>query len=357
MFAKSRAYLEQAIKEGQASGIAFLLRRPGKEDLSWYLGSHAKEGQGAINRPVEADSLFDLASVSKIFATVCLIFSAESEGKLQFTDLVRKFFPRFPSEKTTILDLLTHRSGLPAHQEFFRRFEAGEAKMGDFQALTDWICEAGLPTVGTTVYSDLGFMLLGLIVEKAYGKLLPEIFHEKIAARLKLENSGFVTLPHAPAAARLYGLLADKSRFVATETCPWRKVTLQGEVHDDNCWTLGGFAGHAGLFANLADSAKLFDHLLKQAKASPAFLGRTHEPAGVFSYGFMTYPGLRASPGPAFEGAIGHTGFTGTSAWVHERTGVQSILLSNRVHPARTDSRWINSRLEFHKILWEELGA
>jgi CubicO group peptidase (beta-lactamase class C family) len=80
MFAKSRAYLEQAIKEGQASGIAFLLRRPGKEDLSWYLGSHAKEGQGAINRPVEADSLFDLASVSKIFATVCLIFSAESEG-------------------------------------------------------------------------------------------------------------------------------------------------------------------------------------------------------------------------------------------------------------------------------------
>jgi serine-type D-Ala-D-Ala carboxypeptidase len=240
--------------------------------------------------------------------------------------------------------------------EFFRHYENGHVKLGDASPLLQWIYEAGVPNQGRTVYSDLGFMLLGMILEQVYAKPLPEIFHEAIVTRLKLESSGYVTLPHSAAQARMFGLLADKGRFVATETCPWRKKTLQGEIHDDNTWALGGYAGHAGIFSTLRETATLFDHLLKQARVSPAFLGRTTEAPGVFSYGFMTYPGLRASPGPAFEGAIGHTGYTGTSAWVHERTGTKAILLSNRVHPARSDGRWIGSRLDFHKLLWEDLG-
>ena len=356
MFQKSRAFLENAIAEGQASGIAFLLRRAGKPDEEWYFGDHAKEGTGALRRPVSANSIFDLASVSKIVATVSLLFQAESEAKLSFTDPVRKYFPLFPSATATVLDLMNHRTGLPAHVEFFRHYENGDVKLGDGSPLLQWIMDAGVPNQGKTVYSDLGFMLLGMILERGNGKSLPELFHESIVKRLKLESSGYVTLPHGPAAGRLYGLLADKSRFVATETCGWRKKALQGEIHDDNTWALGGYAGHAGIFSTLRETGVLFDHLLKQTRASPAFLSRTPEAPGVFSYGFMTYPGLRASPGPAFEGAIGHTGYTGTSAWVHERTGTRAILLSNRVHPSRTDGRWIGSRLDFHKLLWEDLG-
>ena len=355
-FPRSRAFLEKALEEGQASGIAFLLRRSGKDDVEWYLGNHAKEGTGALRRELKEDSLFDLASVSKILSTVSLIYIAESEGKIALTDPVRKYFSEFPSPDATLLDLLTHRSGLPAHIEFFRRFDAGEGKLGDFRQLLSWIYEAGMPNQGKMVYSDLGFMLLGLLLESLYGKPLPELFHERFVTRLKLENTGYVTLPHAPAPSRLYGLLADKSRFVATETCPWRKKTLQGEVHDDNTWALGGYAGHAGLFSNLRETATLLDHLWKQVKVSPAFLGRPPVLPGIFSQGFMTYPGLRPSPGPAFESAIGHTGYTGTSAWIHERTGIRAILLSNRVHPARADGRWIDTRLDFHKLLWEELG-
>lgn len=353
---KTREFLAAALNQGQGSAAGFLLRRPGKPDLEWYLGQHARDDNDAVARATGEDSLFDLASLTKILATSSLLFQAESENKITWSDPVRKYFSAFPSPETTLYELFVHRSGLPAHLEFFRRYEKGEEKMGDQKPLLSWICEAGLPNKGKQVYSDLGFMLLGLLLESLYGKTLPELFQEKIASRLKLEHSGFVTLPHAPAPARLYGLLAEKSRFVATETCPWRKKTLQGEVHDDNTWAMGGFAGHAGLFSTVRETARLFEHLWKQGKASPDFLKRKPEAPGIFSFGFMTYPGLRPFPGPAFAGALGHTGFVGTSVWFHEPSSTLAVLLNNRVHPTRADDRWIQTRLEFHKLLWEELG-
>ncbi len=354
--AKSKAYLLEALGQKQASAVGFLLRRPGMEDIEWYLGNHAYATTDATPRETAADSLFDLASVTKILSTVNLLFMAESEGKFSFDDPVRKYFSSFPSASTKLSDLLRHGSGLPAHIEFFRKHEKGEATLGDQKPLLQWICEAGLKEPGVQVYSDLGFMLLGMLLESLYGKPLPEIFHERIVSRLKLENLGFVTLPHAPAPARMYGLLAEKSRFVATETCPWRKKTLQGEVHDDNCWAFGGCLGHAGLFGNARDAMTAFEHLLKQAKSNPEFLRRTQPDPGTFSFGFSTYPGLRPFPGPAFATAYGHTGFTGTNIWFHEPSGIKVALFSNRVHPARSDGRWIDTRLQFHKILWEELA-
>jgi CubicO group peptidase (beta-lactamase class C family) len=358
-FSRSRAFLEKALAEKQASGIAFLLRRPDHSDTEFYLGSHAHEGTSALMRPVAEDSLFDLASVSKILATVCLLFGAESEGKFAWTDPVRKYFSDFPSPDATILSLLAHRSGLPAHIDFFGRFAPlaeGGTRLGDPLPLLSWICEAGVPNAGKQVYSDLGFLLLGLFLESLYGKSLPELFYERIVSRLKIENAGYVTLPHAPAPARIFGLLAPVSRFVATETCPWRKKTLQGEVHDDNAWALGGYGGHAGIFSNARDAATLWEHLRRQVSASPEFLRMLPEGPGTFCFGLMTYPGLRPFPGNAFAGARGHTGFTGTSLWFHESSGSLAILLSNRVHPSRADDRFIQTRLEFHSLVWEELG-
>jgi serine-type D-Ala-D-Ala carboxypeptidase len=364
VFTKSRAFLEKALAEKQASGAACLVRRASKVEAEWYLGTHGYPETGAETRAVAADSIWDCASVSKVLSTVCLLFSSESEGRFKFDDPVQKYFSAFPSGETTLLDLLCHRSGLPAHIEFFRSYEKGETKLGDQKPLLDWILKAGLPN-GTTqvspqrgaqqVYSDLGFMLLGMLLESVHGKSLPELFFERIVARLKLESTGYVTLPHAPAPSRLYGLLAPKSRFVATELCPWRGL-LQGAVHDDNTWAFGGYAGHAGVFTTLREAEKLFDHLWKQVQASPEFRARIGKPPGVWNYGFSTWPGLRPYPGPYFEGALGHTGYTGTNFWYDEKHDLLVILFSNRVHPKRSDSRWIDTRLEFHKILWEELG-
>jgi len=355
MLQRSRAYLEKALAEKQASGVACLIRRAGKIEDEIYLGNHAHPETGAEMRPVAADSIWDCASVTKALSTVAMLFIAESEGKISFRDPVRKYFTEFPSSETALLDLMCHRSGLPAHIEFFRAYEKGEVKLGDPKPLLGWIVNAGLPNLGTQVYSDLGFMLLGLLLESLYGKPLPEVFFEKIVSKLKLESSGYCTLPHAPAPARLYGLLAPQSRFVATEICPWRKV-LQGGVHDDNAWAFGGYAGHAGLFTTLREGEQLFDHLWKQVTANPDFLKRQGKPPGVWNFGLSTWPGLRPFPGPYFEGALGHTGYTGTNVWYHEPSQTLSILFSNRVHPSRTDNRWIETRLEFHKLLWEELG-
>ncbi|MGZ3740755.1 MAG: serine hydrolase domain-containing protein, partial [Bdellovibrionota bacterium] len=126
MLQKSRAYLENALAEKQASGAACLVRRGGKIEAEWYLGTHGYPETGAEVRPVAADSIWDCASVSKALSTVCLLFSAESEGKLGFHDKVRKYFTDFPAPETTLLDLMCHRSGLPAHIEFFRSYEKGE---------------------------------------------------------------------------------------------------------------------------------------------------------------------------------------------------------------------------------------
>jgi|GEM_PF-4362982 len=364
MLPRSRAFLEKAVAEKQASGVACLIRRAGKIEAEIYLGNHAHPDTGAERREVASDSIWDCASVSKALATVAMLFIAESEGKISFHDKVRKYFTEFPSSETVLLDLMCHRSGLPAHVEYFRAYEKGEQKLGDQKPILGWIVSAGLPNLGTQVYSDLGFMLLGLLLESLYGKPLPEIFHEKVVSKLKLESTGYCTLPHAPAPARLYGLLAPTNRFVATEICPWRqeprsgdnKKALQGAVHDDNTWAFGGYAGHAGVFTTLREAEKLFDHLWHQVNANPEFIKRTPKPPGIWNYGLSTWPGLRPFPGPSFEGALGHTGYTGTNVWYHEPSQTLSILFSNRVHPSRTDNRWIETRLEFHKLLWEELG-
>lgn len=354
---KSKNFLQQALEEKHASAAAFFLRSE-KESQEWYLGQTGRKEQGAISGALLASSIFDLASVSKLLGTTSMLFTAVAEKKFGFSDPIRKYFPGFPSASVTILDLMGHKSGLPAHIEFFRKysaFEEGTASLGDQSSLLSWICEAGLPNTGKQVYSDLGFMLLGLLLEKQYGKPLPEIFHEKIATPLKLQNTGYVTLPHAKAEARLFGLLAPQERFVATEICPWRKKTLQGEVHDDNTWALGGYAGHAGLFSTPQEAVILFDHLWSKVQSSEDFMKRELPEPGIFSFGFSTYPGLRPFPGPAFANSYGHTGYTGTSLWFHPTTQTLSILFSNRVHPSRTDDRWITTRLEFHKLVWEEL--
>jgi CubicO group peptidase (beta-lactamase class C family) len=360
---QTRTYLENALAEKQASGAACLVRHKGKVLAEWYLGYSGYAETGAEVRPVAADSIWDCASVSKALSTVALLFAAESEGKLGFHDKVRKYFTDFPSNETVLLDLMCHRSGLPAHIEFFRSYEKGETKLGDQKPLLDWILKAGLahasgqlpPSSASQVYSDLGFMLLGILLESLHGKPLPEIFHERVVTRLKLESSGYVTLPHAPAPSRLFGLLAPQTRYVATEVCPWRGL-LQGAVHDDNAWAFGGYAGHAGLFTTLREGEKIFDHLFRQTHANPEFLKRTPKQPGIWSYGLSTWPGLRPYPGPYFEGAYGHTGYTGTSLWYHEPKDLLVILFSNRVHPQRADSRWIDTRLHFHKLLWEELA-
>lgn len=352
----STKILKDAIASQQCSGIALYTKIRGQEEFS-YLGETARRENEAVTAPITEDSLFDLASLTKILSTLTLFLVAESEQRLGFEDLVVKYFPRFPGKSATLRQILQHETGLVWHEKFYERYAAGQAKFGDTDALLSWICETKISEEKKPVYSDLGHMLLGLLLEKLYDKPLPQLFAEKISVKLKLQNTGFVTLPHAPAIARMNGLLAAKTRFVATEKCPWRGKLLQGEVHDDNAWALGGYAGHAGLFSTLTETKLVFEHLWKQIRANPFYHLDKPDADGANEYfyrGLLRYPGLRAFPGDAFKGSFGFTGFVGTSAWHHPPTDTTAILLSNRVHPSRDDTRWIDTRLQFHKALWQE---
>jgi CubicO group peptidase (beta-lactamase class C family) len=350
---KTIAYLKQALEEKQASAAALYVQDKG-DIAALYFGETAREDDAMAK--VDADSLFDLASLTKILCTVSLLFIAESEERLHFFDPIRKYFPEFtPSEnEVTLLDLMNHRSGLPSGLDVLSLVDSGKIPFGNNRAVLPWICEAMLGEE-EQLYSDLGFILLGFVLEDVYQKSLPEIFQEKIAQKLKLENTGFVVSPKATPLARQYGLLADKKRFVATEVCPRRKKLIQGEVHDETAYAMGGYAGHAGLFSTLGETKKCFEHLLKQLSANPEFVHSPHPEPGTFHFGLMCYPGLRAHETKAFEGAVGHTGFVGTSAWFHPLTRRIVILLANRIHPSRQDSRWIETRLQLHDILWSEL--
>lgn len=342
--------LSSALAEKQFTAAACRARIRGK-DYSLYLGHTAQENTGAVRREISENSLFDLASLTKILSTTTLLLVAESEQRLSFSDSVQKFLPDFPHKELTLLDLMEHKSGLPAHREFFK----------ENLDLPQTLQAIGKEPLGDkkTVYSDLGFILLGAVIEKIYSGAIPQVFHEKILSKLKLENTGFVTLPHSPPSARLSGMLAEKGRFVATESCSWRQKVLQGEVHDDNCWALGGYAGHAGLFANANDTLTLLEHLWRQVRANPNTWPLPESlkttPAGSFYRGMMVYPGLRAFADSGFPGALGHTGFTGTSAWAHQESDSFIVLLTNRVHPSRKDDRLIDTRLKFHQALWREL--
>ena len=355
-YPRSLKFLKDAIAAEQCSAIALYTKIRGKEEFH-YLGTTARVGSDVIKAPVGEHALFDLASLTKILSTLCLLLVAESEQRISFQDPVSKYFPKMKDKKITLTDLLQHSSGLPAHLKFYERFSAGEAKFGDLESLLSWISEAEISSEKNPAYSDLGFMLLGILLEKIYEKPLNQIFLDKISAKLKLQHTGFVSLPHSSALARMHGLLMEKKFFVATEKCPWRQKTLQGEVHDDNAWAMGGVAGHAGLFSTLAETKLCFEHLWRQIRANPLY--KLDKPAANgananFYLGLMRYPGLRPFPGNAFHGAYGHTGFVGTSAWHHPETDTSVILLSNRVHPTREDARWIDTRLQFHHTLWQE---
>jgi CubicO group peptidase (beta-lactamase class C family) len=209
-----------------------------------------------------------------------------------------------------------------------------------------------------TEYSDLGFMLLGFVVEQIYARPLDQLFYEEVIIPLGLNRTGFISLPHRKG-QKNFDLHFAPGDFVATELCPWRNKILQGEVHDDNTWAAGGVMGHAGLFSTAQESLQMLESLALELKNDADFsfpASSTRSLHNIFSQGFMVYPGLRAQAGNDFAAAVGHTGFVGTSAWFQQERNLSVVLLTNRVHPSRSDTRWIQTRLNFHQSLWTELA-
>ncbi|MBU0482519.1 MAG: serine hydrolase, partial [Proteobacteria bacterium] len=264
--------------------------------------------------------------------------------------------------KIKIIDLLSHSSGLPAYRTYFKDVDC-ESKSDHKEFYLKKILNEPLeyPTGSGSVYSDLGFILLGFIIEKLIGRNLDDYLREKILDPIGIGKNIFFQ--------RHESFSLEKENFVPMEICPWRKRLIQGEVSDENCWALGGVAGHAGLFADLDSVLALTAFILDMwqgRKTHPEInntdlqkcLRRREEiKESSWALGFDTPTVGKSSSGRYFSPeSVGHLGFTGTSFWIDPERDLVVVLLTNRIHPSRGNEKIKEFRPYFHDRIIEILG-
>lgn len=324
-----------AISEDKIRGCVILIGRHDETLLERAWGDRQVE---PAREPMTVETVFDLASLTKPVATATSVLLLSQRGKLQLDDPVAKYLPAFAVNgkgTITIRDLLTHRAGLIADNPL-KDYDDGPVAAR--QALLE------LPLLAAPgekfVYSDVGFLILGLAVEQVSERPLGQFTARELFAPLEMQETGF--LPP--------DVLVQRTAPTTRENDQW----LRGRVHDPRAARLGGVAGHAGLFSTAQDLARYARMILEADRGEPALLSREtvrlfwspHEiPIGRVQDGkpVMARRGLgwdMRSPysvnRPASFGdrAIGHTGFTGTSIWIDPDLDLFVILLSSRLHPS-----------------------
>jgi CubicO group peptidase (beta-lactamase class C family) len=348
-FDRAIAILDEARAERAFPGVAVEAgRRAGP--LWWHaVGELSYEPDSPA---VSTETIYDLASLTKVIATTTLAMRAVDDGAIGLDDPVASWLDAWRGgdrADVTIRDLLAHASGLPAYLPFFRDL-TGRA---EFEPA---ICQVPLEYVprSQSTYSDLGFILLAFILENARaGGSFARQF-APIAESVAPEPLAF-----NPARAL-------RPRIAPTEVEEWRGRLLRGEVHDENAWAFGGAAGHAGLFGTVGAVGAFAravlrtiagEAVLAAPRTMQTFIMRTTVPGSSRALGWDTMLptsscGTRLSPT-----SIGHTGFTGTSLWIDWERDLYIALLTNRVHPTRDNSRLKAIRPAFHDALVEALAS
>ncbi|HEX5971110.1 MAG TPA: serine hydrolase domain-containing protein [Gemmatimonadaceae bacterium] len=285
--------------------------------------------------PVPNDrTLWDLASLTKVVGMTSAMMQLVEQGKVDLDAPVQRYLPEWQGvnkDKVTVRDLITHRSGLPAFKTYYKLNLSPDSTLRLF---FDTPLDT-LPGV-RMVYSDIGAILLGKIVERVSGETL-----DRYLAQHVFQPLGMLDTQYRPDSSLL-------SRIAPTERDPWRGRLVHGEVHDENAYALGGVSGHAGLFSTAHDLSRLAQAYLnggaldgaRLAKASTIRQFTTVQDSAFSSraLGWDT-PSDRSSAGHFItRPAFGHTGFTGTSLWIAPQYDLYVILLTNRVNPTRERS-------------------
>jgi CubicO group peptidase (beta-lactamase class C family) len=349
----NRAFPAAAIEVGRAAGPLW----------NQAFGTLTYDPGAFIAAP---DTVFDIASLTKVIATTTLVMRAVDEGRLTLDAPISTWLPEWRGTDrnyVSIRDLLAHCSGLTAYLPFYRDLTGRP----DFQAA---ICALPLEYAPRTqsIYSDLGFMLIGFILEDV-GRVAEPSGTVGAAAATQMNSlaAQFQRFAIAINARDLtFNPTKSNQRFTApTEVDPWRGRLLVGEVHDENCWALGGAAGHAGLFgtatavgtfARVALRTIAGEPLLAQPQTMHEFIMRASVPGSSRALGWDTMLptsscGTRLSPS-----SIGHTGFTGTSVWIDWQRDLYIVFLTNRVHPTRENEAIREVRPRVHDAVIGDLS-
>mgnify|MGYP000918785673 FL=1 len=366
--ANLNAVLEDVVLQRRLTPAAQLVvRKDGQVVFSRCLGWLDVETQ---QRPVNDETLFDLASVTKLFTTTAFMRLMEA-GRVGLDQALATVLPEFSGRRPirpyedplrwgefvsvsaeedaavdagqiTFRQLLTHTSGLPAWRAFKDQPDAESARRLALQTTF-----AYLP--GTRiVYSDVGLILLGMALERLTGCRLDEVIAEQVTEPLGLKHTRFLPIG------------GPRPENVApTEFCQWRNRRIVGEVHDESAARLGGVAGHAGLFSTADDVARFGQVFLDggmpllQRQTVAAMRQVQAEFEGTRrGLGFALWSAdPEASSNPFSPTAFGHTGFTSTSLWMDPERGLSVALLTNEVYGGRTGRGILELRVAVHRAV------
>jgi CubicO group peptidase (beta-lactamase class C family) len=305
----------------------------GKDGALVHLKAFGRQTYEPGAPAVALDTIYDLASLTKVVVTTTMAMILVDEGKLDITKPVSAFLPKFRGEwkdRVTVFQLLTHSAGFDAVAPLYKELKGKDAYLERIESM-----ELAYEPGTKSLYSDLGEVLLGEILERVAGESLDAFARRRIFEPLGMKDTGY-----RPAAALL-------ARIAPTENDPWRGRLLRGEVHDENAFALGGVAPHAGLFGTAPDLSRFAQMLLNggvydnrrivSRETVERFTRRAGIPESSRALGWDT-PSPGSSAGTLLSPrSFGHTGFTGTSLWIDPDRKLFLILLTNRVHPTRAN--------------------
>lgn len=301
--------------------------------------------------PTTVGTVFELASLTKVIATTSVALRLAERGTINLDDAVKRWIPEWRGtdrDAVTLRALLTHSSGLTGWLPFFRDHRGRQ----EYQHA---ICSLPLeyPPDTQSIYSDLGFILLGFILEDAAGTP----FETQVNDFLK---------PITPAPIMFTPPLSMRSSIAPTEFDPWRGRRLIGDVHDENGWALGGVAGHTGLFGTaeavghfaraMLDALATGDDRIAKKETVRKFVTRVAQVPGSRALGWDTMLPTSSCGTKMSPTSFGHTGFTGTTLWIDPVRELYVVFLTNRVNPTRENNKIQKVRPALHDAVIDAFG-
>ncbi len=323
--------LDRAVRDSAFPGAIAVV---GRRDRVLATVSTGRLDWNASPAPDE-NTLWDMASLTKVVSMTSSVMKLVEQGKVELDASVQKYLPDWQGpnkDKVKVRHLLTHSAGLPGWRPLYKEATSAEQAM-------QLVYQTPLDTVpgARMVYSDLGAILLGQIVQRVSGQSLDAFVRQQVFGPLKMNDTQYNP---------------DKSllpRIAPTEVDPWRQRHIRGEVHDENAFILGGVSGHAGLFSTARDVTRLCQAYLNGGTLDGV---RTWSPETIALFttvqdstfssralGWETPNGTNSAGRIMKRPAFGHTGFTGTSIWIDPANDLFVVLLTNRVNPTRQNAK------------------
>lgn len=351
-------FLQAAVADSAWPGAVLIAGKDGKIFIHEAVGYHTYKGK----QKTQKSDIFDLASITKVIATTSAIMKLVESGALDLDEKVVTYLPEFKGKQTkyfkqksetSIKNLLTHTAGLPPFKQYY-------LMNGDIHSRLDSVfnTEPILGLAEKTVYSDIGLITLGKVIERVSGSTLDEWVDSLVFRPLGMNTTFF-----NPPREKLH-------RIVPTEIVDgYRKGLIHGEVHDENSFSLGGVTGHAGLFSTAEDLAifsqmmlngGLYDfHRIFEEETVNSFTTKANVVEGSSRCLGWDSPEGKASGGVYLsDNSFGHTGYTGTSLWIDPENQMFVILLTNAVHPNRSwkDPKYYDWRQLIHSAVYTAVG-